>query len=42
MDRKTSTPTPTLDSLYTGLIEEKPSLTNLLRDENASFQWIHV
>lgn len=37
MDRKTSTPTPTFDSLYTGLIVENPSLTNLLRDENASF-----
>ena len=35
MDRKTST--PTLDSFFTRLIVEKPSLTNLLRDENASF-----
>ena len=43
MDRKTST--PTLDSFLTRLIVEKPSLTNLLRDENASvngFIYEHV
>ena len=37
MGRKTSTPTPTLDSVITGLIVENPSLRNLLGDENASF-----